>query len=31
MAALRKLSSATNINLIVLRNGISTPIQFNIR
>jgi len=31
MAALRKLSSASNINLIVLRNGISTPIQFNIR
>jgi len=31
IAALRKLSSASSINLTVLRNGAETPLQFNIR
>ncbi|MCK4708717.1 MAG: type II secretion system protein GspC, partial [Gammaproteobacteria bacterium] len=31
IAALRKLSNANNIDLTVLRNGVETPLQFNIR
>ena len=31
IAALRKLSNATSINLTVMRNGAETPLQFNIR
>lgn len=31
IAALRKLTNATSINLTVLRNGAETPLQFNIR
>lgn len=31
IAALRKLTNATSINLTVLRNGTETPLQFNIR
>jgi len=31
IAALRKLSNASSINLTVMRNGAETPLQFNIR
>lgn len=31
MAALRKLTNASNINMTVIRNGVETPLQFNIR
>lgn len=31
LTALKKLSTASNINLTVLRNGVETPLQFNIR
>ncbi|MDH5424543.1 MAG: type II secretion system protein GspC [Gammaproteobacteria bacterium] len=31
MAALRKLSTASSINMTVMRNGVATPLQFNIR
>lgn len=31
MAALRKISTASSINLTVLRNGVEIPLQFNIR
>ena len=31
IAALRKLTNATSINLTVMRNGTETPLQFNIR
>ena len=31
IAALRKLTNASSINLTVMRNGVETPLQFNIR
>lgn len=31
MSALRKLSTATSVNLTVMRNGVEIPLQFNIR